>query len=135
MSKSYTFEEIMENRVKIRAIKKDVLYSEVIEICQSCGELMYIDALICQRSVIYASFVQREAANAAIKKINEIKNIMFASIALTADEYYPTNKSFVLDISESKLNEMEAERSIQSVRAYNFIWKFIFILIFFLLQI
>lgn len=118
MSKSYTLKEIQKNRIRIRPIRREQLFSEICELCRSCGELMFIDILACHRSVVYASFVNREDANAAIEKITR-ETSMSASFNLPNEESKTyDNEVFVLDISESKLNEWEQTRLLNLVNIF-----------------
>lgn len=104
--KSYTFEEINENKIRIRSIK-DKKFIEVYDFCRNFGEIMFIDILACERSFVYVSFVHRKDAFAALTKINEETSMEAAFSKESSKEHY-SNEFFVLDLS--KLDELEKMR-------------------------
>lgn len=134
MSKSYTLKEICENRAKIKSIHKDISFNQISKICTNCGELMFFDVLMCQRPIVYASFVNRNDAIEAVRKIND-KTTMSASLDLpketNAQQYTNTENKFVLDISDEKLNEWQQARAKYSVNCVFFSLFFSFKFFFF----
>lgn len=107
---SYTFEEILENRIRIKQIK-DKKFLSIFKLCKSFGELMFFDVLPRKRSFVYASYVQREDAIAAMTTINSTTNMIAEFNAIKERE--SENQLYVLDIT--KLDEFEMLRSHHNV--------------------
>lgn len=105
MAKAYTLEEILKNRIRIKTINPETKFIDIYNLCREFGELIFFDVLTCKRPLVYASFVNREDACAAMKKINE-ETIMDAVFSNETKKSYP-NKSFVLDLSN--LDDLEIE--------------------------
>lgn len=107
MTKSYTLTEIHQNRLRIKSIPKNLKFLEVYKICVSFGELMFFDVLACVRPLVYASFVNRHDAFAALQKINA-ETLMEASFSNESSNKYLNDEIFVLDLQF--LDECEKER-------------------------
>lgn len=107
MTKSYTLSEIHQNRLRIKSIQKNVKFLEVYNICISFGELMFFDVLACIRPLVYASFVNRKDAFAALQKINN-ETLMEASFSNESSNKYTSDEVFVLDLQF--LDECEKNR-------------------------
>lgn len=107
MTKSYTLAEIHQNRLRIKSIPKNLKFLEVYEICVSFGELMFFDVLACIRPLVYASFVNRNDAFAALQKINN-ETLMEASFSNESSNKHSGDELFVLDLTI--LEECEKNR-------------------------
>lgn len=115
-AKSYTAEEIYQNRIRIKSIK-DTKFIEIYDFCRNFGEIMFIDVLVSIRPLVFVSFVHREDAFAALAEINE-KTSMVAAIFNEQSKKYNSNDLFVLDLT--KLDEFEQLRLIHKVYNLNF---------------
>lgn len=107
MTKSYTLAEIHQNRLRIKSIPKNFKFLEVYKICVSFGELMFFDVLACIRPLVYASFVNRKDAFAALEKINA-ETLMEASFSNESSNKYSNDEIFLLDLKF--LDECEKQR-------------------------
>lgn len=113
MTKSYTLEEIHQNRLRIKSIPKNVKFLEVYKICVSFGELMFFDVLACIRPLVYASFVNRKDAFTALQKINN-ETLMEASFSNESSNKYSSDEVLVLDLNF--LEECEKKRLFKKKR-------------------
>lgn len=115
MTKSYTLDEIHQNRIRIKSIPKNIKFLEVYKICVSFGELMFFDVLSCTRPLVYASFVNRKDAYAALQKINS-ETLMEASFSNESSNKYSNDEIFVLDLNvleECEKNRLFKKRQIR----------------------
>lgn len=117
MSKTYTFEEICQNRVRIKKLGEKT-FIEIYDFCRNFGEIIFFDVLVCARPFVYVSFLHREDADAAMTKINE-ESSMVAILFIDQSSNTYSNEFFVLDIS--KLEEFESIRMLRKVTTIFFL--------------
>lgn len=98
MTKSYTLEEIHQNRLRIKSIPKNLKFLEIYKICASFGEIMFFDVLSCSRPLVYASFVNRKDAFAALQQINDT-TLMVAAFSNETSNNFSDDQVFVLDLT------------------------------------
>lgn len=113
MTKSYSLQEIHQNRLRIKSIPKNVKFLEIYKICASFGELMYFNVLSCSRSLVYVSFVNRTDAFSALNEINN-DTLMEASFSNEFSDKYSKDDVFVLDLTA--LEDCEKNRLVKRKR-------------------